>query len=110
VDGWSPNETAPRTATREAKEETGLDVHVRELVGEYRVIHQDTGETHVSVFTADILGGELRPNPGEIDDLMWAAPEALPTPLTTSAPRAIADAVAGVRGARRFLAAPQPSG
>jgi 8-oxo-dGTP diphosphatase len=97
-----PGEDAPTTAAREAKEETGLDVGIEELVGEYRITRHD-GELVVSVFTATVLGGVLRPGPDEIDEVAWVHPDALPTPMTTSAPVAIADAVNGRRGVSRML-------
>jgi 8-oxo-dGTP diphosphatase len=104
--GQEPGEDSRRTAVREAKEETGLDVKLGDLVGEYRISYGDGGvPLIVSVYDAEIAGGSLRPNEGEIADIAWIDPDALPEPLTNVAPVAIPDAVHGVRGAVRSIRA-----
>jgi len=97
-----PGETVEETAVREAKEETNLDVNLGELIGEYQVVSA-VGEAilDVSVFAASIVGGDMRPQDGEIDDIGWFDPGKLPHPMTTVAPPAIADAVRGALGVHR---------
>jgi len=97
-----PGESIEETAIREAKEETNLDVELGELIGEYLIVSAG-GERllDVSVFAATILGGEMRPQEGEIDDIGWFDPGRLPHPMTNTAPPAIADAVRGARGVHR---------
>ncbi|HJX08464.1 MAG TPA: NUDIX hydrolase [Actinomycetota bacterium] len=99
-----PGESTEETAIREAKEETNLDVELGELIGEYHMVSA-VGEDllDVSVFAATIVGGELRPQDGEIDDIGWFDANRLPHPMTDSAPPAIADAVRGARGVHRRL-------
>jgi ADP-ribose pyrophosphatase YjhB (NUDIX family) len=60
---------------REVREETGLDVRVRRLVG----VYARTGfRAHVAhVFECDVVGGNLRPSP-ETPELAWFGPSALP--------------------------------
>jgi 8-oxo-dGTP diphosphatase len=97
-----PGESIEDTAVREAKEETNLDVELGELIGAYEIV-SPVGEKllDVSVFAATILGGELRPQEGEIDDIGWFGSDALPHPMTNVAPPAIADWVRGARGVHR---------
>jgi 8-oxo-dGTP pyrophosphatase MutT (NUDIX family) len=102
-----PGESIEETAIREAKEETNLDVELGELIGEYQMVSAG-GEKllDVSIFAATILGGELRPQPGEIDDIGWFDPGKLPHPMTNAAPPAIADAARGARGVHRRVVSP----
>ena len=97
-----PGESIEETAIREAKEETNLDVELGELIGEYLIV-SPVGEEilDVSVFAATILGGELRPQAGEIDDIGWFDPGTLPHLMTNAAPPAITDAARGARGVYR---------
>ncbi len=61
--GWvEPNERPADTAVRETKEETGLEVEVRRLVGVFsRLASQTTGLHSMSavVHLCDVTGGEL---------------------------------------------------
>lgn len=97
-----PGESIEETAIREAKEETNLDVELGELIGEYLIVSA-VGERllEVSVFTAAITGGEIKPQEGEIDDIGWFDPNRLPHLMTDAAPPAIADFGRGTRGVHR---------
>jgi 8-oxo-dGTP diphosphatase len=101
-----PGESIEETAIREAKEETNLDVELGEVIGEYLIVSAG-GERllDVSVFEATVVGGEMRPQEGEIDDIGWFHPDRLPHPMTNTAPPAIADAVRGARGVHRRVVA-----
>jgi 8-oxo-dGTP pyrophosphatase MutT (NUDIX family) len=97
-----PGESIEETAVREAKEETNLDVELGDLIGAYTIVSAAGAELlDVSVFTATILGGDLRPNEGEIAEVGWFDPNDLPHTMTDVGPRAIADLVRGERGVRR---------
>lgn len=61
-------ESIEEAAVREAKEETGLDV---ELVGKIGVWHDKTEEPAQHAFTVKIVGGEIKPQPGEILNVKW---------------------------------------
>lgn len=102
-----PGESIEETAIREAKEETNLDVELGELIGEYQIVSA-VGEKQldVSVFIATIVGGDLEPNEGEIDELRWFDPNDLPHPMTDVGPRAIADWARGGRGVHRRVVSP----
>ncbi|HEV8234804.1 MAG TPA: NUDIX hydrolase [Gemmatimonadaceae bacterium] len=102
-----PGESIEETAIREAKEETNLDVELGELIGTYLIVRAG-GEKllDVAVFVASIVGGELKPNEGEIADVGWFDPNEMPGPTTDVGPRAIADWVRGERGVNRRVVSP----
>ena len=54
------------TALREAKEETGLDVELGGVVG-----IADRGSVVLVVFAGSDRGGQLRAEPGEIEEVRW---------------------------------------
>jgi ADP-ribose pyrophosphatase YjhB (NUDIX family) len=95
---------SPRTATvREAHEELGLLVDPTELVAVYH-LRTDRGEGMRYFFRCDILEGEPTVgDTGEIAGFVWAETDRLPSPLTTTAPYAIADATAGRVGVYREI-------
>ena len=65
-----PGESVEETAIREAKEETNLDVELGELIGEYEIMSAvGAKQLEVSVFVAVIVGGDLKPNEGEIAEI-----------------------------------------
>ena len=97
-----PGESIEETAIREAKEETNLDVELGELIGEYEIMSAvGAKQLEVSVFIAVIVGGDLKPNEGEIAEIDWFDPNDLPHPMTDVGPGAIADWARGDRGVRR---------
>ena len=102
-----PGESIEETAIREAKEETNLDVELGELIGQYMIVSASGQELlDVSVFTATVVGGDLKANEGEIDDIGWFDPNGLPHPMTDTGPRAIADWARGDRGVHRRVVSP----
>src|SRR4051794_35786412 len=56
-------ESLATAAEREAREETGLVVRVTRLVGLYS---RPSWSTHLVAFAAELVGGELRPDPSEV--------------------------------------------
>lgn len=55
-------------AIREAKEETGFDVR---LVKQIEIYHEKAAKTVKHVYLAEIIGGELTPQEGEILAVKW---------------------------------------
>jgi ADP-ribose pyrophosphatase YjhB (NUDIX family) len=62
----APGETVEAAAVREAAEETGLDVALRDIVAV-----ADRGSLLLVVFAGSVSGGQTRPEPGEIDEVRW---------------------------------------
>lgn len=56
-------------AVRETKEETGYDVRLIEQVGLY---HESAPQSVKHVYLAEIIGGELKAQQGEILSVEWA--------------------------------------
>lgn len=95
-----PNERPRDAAKRETREETGLEVTVRDLIGVYVIV----GRTQVAgfVYLAEVDSGEaVVPPTGEIAELGWYDPADLPEPLTNITVHALIDALAGRRGVVR---------
>jgi ADP-ribose pyrophosphatase YjhB (NUDIX family) len=81
--GFSEKHEHPAdTAVRELREETGLEGETTGLVGIWMDDYGDTGEVCMNIyFTARITGGSERPQPGEVAELGWFAPDELPENL-----------------------------
>ncbi len=80
---------------RELREETGLEIAVRRLVGTY----SRTGfRAHVAhVFECEVAGGEVRPSP-ETPELAWFDPAALPRTIFPWFRGPLEDALANLPG------------
>ncbi len=95
-------ETVTAALTREVKEETGLDVAVGRLIGVYsdpafQVVRYPDGRVwhYVNLcFECAILGGGLKPAPGETLALDFFDPAALPRDLVPLHRVRIGDALA----------------
>jgi 8-oxo-dGTP diphosphatase len=90
-DGESPEEAC----VREAREETGAEVAVRELVGRYGL---DNG-FEAYAFLCELVTGDpgLQPT-GELSAVCWLAPAEIPEPQSNILHYALPDALAGKRG------------
>ena len=86
-------ESLARAAVREAAEETGVVVR---LTGLYS---RPTWSRHIAVFAGVRVGGQLVAQPGEVVDLGFFAPDALPEPVLWWFLRPIADALDRTGGA-----------
>lgn len=76
-----PGETLEETVIREVAEESGISVrNVRYFASQPWPFPNSL----MVAFTADYAGGELRPEPEEIDEIGWFAPDALPPELPTT--------------------------
>jgi ADP-ribose pyrophosphatase YjhB (NUDIX family) len=95
--GVEDGETAAEAAIRETKEESGVDIQLKALVGIYsRPAEMPTG--HAMVFSAIPTGGELRVQPGETLEVRYFPFDELPSDLAFGHRRRIEDAVQGIIG------------
>jgi 8-oxo-dGTP pyrophosphatase MutT (NUDIX family) len=87
-------ETPEQACVREAREETGAEVEVRELVGRYGLV----GGFESYAFVCEVAAGEpaLQPT-GELSDVCWLAPADIPQPQSNILHYALPDALAGKR-------------
>jgi 8-oxo-dGTP diphosphatase len=79
-----PGETIEQTLVREVKEETGLEVAIVRVVGEYveKGIKDDIEyEYFPTCFVVKMVGGEQKKQDSEIQDMQLFRLDALPMPL-----------------------------
>lgn len=91
------NESMAQAAIREAYEETGLEVKLTRLVGIYSRPAWYGGH-HVVVFAAEAIGGEMRPQPGEVIDIRYFPISDLPDELLLGVRHRVLDAAQGIGG------------
>ena len=89
-----PGETLEQTVVREVKEETGLDVQVVRVIGEYvekGVKDEVEYEYYPTCFLVKVAGGEIRRQESEIQEIQLFSVEALPEPLAFEHDKMIRD-------------------
>lgn len=90
-------ESVATAAMREAREEVGVEVELTRYVGVYSRLGGD--ETiHLHLFVAEIVGGEITPQPDEVLDIQFFAPDALPREMFWWHFQQVDDALAGRAG------------
>ena len=99
--GVKPGESLAQGAIREVYEETGLEVRLEELVGVYSKLGY-MNDVHSTLFTAKVIGGELRVRPGETIELRFFRSNELPKEIVFGHSRRVLDALRGVRGVARM--------
>lgn len=91
-----PGETINQTIIREVKEETGLDVKIVRVVGEYveKGAREDVEyEYYPTCFVVEPIGGELKKQDSEIQEMKLFSLDALPLPLAFEHKKMIEDYV-----------------
>ena len=91
-------ETIGQAALRETSEETGLLVKLTGVIGVYSIPVSVSWVNLIISFRAEIIGGELTPQPGEVVDLRWFAEHEVPHELLWGQRRRILDAFACKEG------------
>ena len=79
-----PGETVEQTVVREVKEETGLDVRVVKKIGEYHEQGIQGGveyDYYPACFLVKVVGGEMRKQQGEIQEIQLFSLDDVPEPL-----------------------------
>jgi 8-oxo-dGTP diphosphatase len=95
-----PGETLDQTVVREVKEETGLEVKILYVVGEYveKGIKDDVDyEYYPTSFVVKPVGGELKKQDSEIQEMQLFSLNALPTPLAFEHDKMIKDYVSHLK-------------
>jgi ADP-ribose pyrophosphatase YjhB (NUDIX family) len=92
-------ETLVEAAKREACEEVGLDVQLERLVGIHSRPQWLSVGSHVVVFSASVVGGELTIQTNEVIEARFFSPDELPDEMLLGHHQQIQDALNGVCGA-----------
>lgn len=92
-------ESLGQAAIREAYEEVGLQVKLERLVGIHSRPQWLGRGSHVVLFAAKIIGGELCIQPQEVIEARFFSEEELPEQLLLGHLQQIKDALGGMRGA-----------
>ena len=95
--GVDEGESIAAAAIREAREETGLEVDLKRLVGIYSR-PKGWHSTHLVLLAASAIGGTLCPNPNEVIEASYFGLDALPAPLLPGHRQQILDALVGAGG------------
>jgi len=97
-----PGETVEQTIVREVKEETGLDVEVVRKIGEYHEQGVQAGmeyDYYPACFLVKTLGGEIKRQQSEIQEIRLFQLTAIPEPLAFEHSQMVKDYLA-VRSVR----------
>jgi len=92
-------ESLAQAAIREAQEEVGLIIQLERLVGVHSRPQWLSTGSHVVLFAARIIGGELHIQPQEVLEARFFSRDELPAEMLLGHRQQIMDALGGVRGA-----------
>jgi 8-oxo-dGTP diphosphatase len=94
-----PGESLAQAALREAREEVGLEIQLLRLVGIHSRPEWLSTGSHVVVFAATIIAGELAIQPQEVLEARFFSLDELPAEMLAGHRQQIEDALHGVYGA-----------
>ena len=89
-----PGETSEQTVVREVKEETGLDVAIVRIIGKYveKGVKDDVEyEYYPTCFLVKVVGGEIKRQESEIQEIQLFSLKELPNPLAFEHSKMIRD-------------------
>jgi mutator protein MutT len=92
--GLEAGETPEQAATREVREETGIEAAVREPLGDVRYTYRRDGRRvrkTVHFFLCDYLGGSTEDHDHEVDEARWIAISGARNELSYPGERALID-------------------
>ncbi|MEO0561017.1 MAG: NUDIX domain-containing protein [Chloroflexota bacterium] len=93
-----PGESFAQCGIREVFEETGLHVRLTQFVGTYSRMNWHNGLYHVQLFTAEVVGGALKPQQGEVIDIRYFPISDLPDAMLIGQRHRIMDAAQNLTG------------
>ena len=85
-------------AVRETREETGLEVRLTRFVGSYTRPHWQDGLYHVHLFVAQISGGSLQAEQGEVLAMRFFSFDEIPDAMLLGHRERLLDAISGQSG------------
>ncbi len=88
-------ESFAECAVREAREETGLDVRLTRFVGSYTRPNWQSGLYHAHLFAAEVVGGSLQAQRGEVLEMRFFPFDELPQAMLQGHRHRILDAISG---------------
>ena len=91
-------ESVAETAVREVAEEIGLDVQLTRLVGVYSIPKAKAWVNLIILFVAEVIGGELKAQKGEVLDIAYFPVNELPENMLWGHRQRIMDAINGHGG------------
>lgn len=96
--GVEKDELTSDAAKREIKEETGLEIELKELAGVYYKRKWSAGCAEIFVFTAKKVGGELKLDPNEVVEADWFNLGDIPRELLITHKKRINNFKKGIKG------------
>jgi 8-oxo-dGTP pyrophosphatase MutT (NUDIX family) len=103
-----PDESPDDAAIREAREELGVEVQLRHLIGVYYVRRRTRRPRIGFVFLGTISHGSPAVSDDELDGMGWFPLDALPEPISPGLGSVIRDGLEGHRGVMRTIDDLQP--
>jgi len=95
-----PGETIDQTVIREVKEETGVDIKIISVIGEYieKGVKDDIDyEYYPTCFEVEPIGGELKKQDSEVKEIQLFILDDLPNPLAFEHEKMIKDYISHLK-------------